>query len=239
MSRASYSPESSVSKEAKKRLSERWAMVASNGSCQERRPMRRSSSTLGEMLALSDIKTAGRIEQESSKEDPQIPNSNSVGNSKDDDSINKSPRNLLRSKSVPVSSTAFSAQLNVGAPDHVTGGNDLPKQTTKPRSTKSSLKGKVSNLFFSRNKKPNKDEAKCSQSNDELQTGAKPLHSLSKVDKYSSEFHDDPGVESSATDLRQSSFTLTCEDVVGKQAATSPEVKQLSDVSPYYIVASC
>ncbi|XP_009770284.1 uncharacterized protein LOC107780416 isoform X2 [Nicotiana tabacum] len=224
MSRASYSPESSVSKEAKKRLSERWAMVASNGSCQERRPMRRSSSTLGEMLALSDIKTAGRIEQESSKEDPQIPNSNSVGNSKDDDSINKSPRNLLRSKSVPVSSTAFSAQLNVGAPDHVTGGNDLPKQTTKPRSTKSSLKGKVSNLFFSRNKKPNKDEAKCSQSNDELQTGAKPLHSLSKVDKYSSEFHDDPGVESSATDLRESSFTLTCEDVVGKQATTSPEV---------------
>ncbi|XP_060180533.1 uncharacterized protein LOC132610245 isoform X3 [Lycium barbarum] len=225
LGRASYSPESSVSREAKKRLSERWAMVASNGSCQEQRQMRRSSSsTLGEMLALSDIKTAGRIEQESIKEDPQISNSASVSNSKDDEAINKSPRNLLKSKSVPLSSTAFSSQLNVGAPDPVTRENDLPKQTTKPRSAKSSLKGKVSNLFFSRNKKPNKNGAKCLQSNDELHSGAKPLHSLSKVDKYSGEFLDDRRIECSASDLRESSCALTCEDLVGKQGTTSPEV---------------
>lgn len=88
LSRASCSPESSVCREAKKRLSERWAMVASNGSCQEQRQMRRSnSSTLGEMLALSDIKTAGRIEQDNVKKDPQILNSNSVSNSKDDEGI--------------------------------------------------------------------------------------------------------------------------------------------------------
>nr|KYP70768.1 hypothetical protein KK1_010001 [Cajanus cajan] len=54
-SRASCSPESSVCREAKKRLSERWAMMASNKGPQEQRHMRRSS-TLGEMLALSDIK---------------------------------------------------------------------------------------------------------------------------------------------------------------------------------------
>ncbi|XP_055813068.1 uncharacterized protein LOC129882687 isoform X2 [Solanum dulcamara] len=225
MSRASYSPESSVSREAKKRLSERWAMVASNDSFQEQRQMRRSNnSTLGEMLSLSDIKTTGRLEQDSIKEDPQISNSNSVSNSKDDEGITKSPKNLLRSKSVPVCSTAFSSQLNVGAPDPVTGENDLPKHTTKPRSTKSSLKGKVSNFFSSRTKKPNKDRAKYLQSNDDLQSGAKPLRSLSEVDKYSGEFLDDPGVECSTTSLRESSCALTCEDLVGKQPATSPEV---------------
>ncbi|MCD7467499.1 hypothetical protein HAX54_004963 [Datura stramonium] len=225
LSRASYSPESSVSREAKKRLSERWAMVASNGSCLEQRQMRRSnSSTLGEMLALSDIKTTGRIEQDSIKEDPQISNSNSVSNSKDDEGINKSPKNLLRSKSVPVSFTAFSSQLNVGAPDPVKGENDLPKQTTKPRSTKSSLKGKVSNLFFSRNRKSNKYGGRCLQSDDELQSVAKPSHSLSKVDKYSGESLDDPGVECSTANLCESLCALTCEDLVGKQGTTSPEV---------------
>uniref|UniRef100_A0A7N2ML09 TIR domain-containing protein n=1 Tax=Quercus lobata TaxID=97700 RepID=A0A7N2ML09_QUELO len=55
-SRASCSPESSVCREAKKRLSERWAMMASHGTSQEQRHARRSSSTLGEMLALSDKK---------------------------------------------------------------------------------------------------------------------------------------------------------------------------------------
>ncbi|KAK4366130.1 hypothetical protein RND71_014010 [Anisodus tanguticus] len=224
LSHASYSPEFSVSREAKKRLSERWAMVASNGSCQEQRQMRKGNNTLGEMLALSDIKTTGRIEQDSIKEDPQISNSNSVSNSNDDEGINKSPKNFLRSKSVPISSTAFSSQLNVGAPDSVTGENDLPKQTTKPRSTKSSLKEKVSNLFFSRKKRPNKDGAKCLQSNDELQSGAKPLRSISKVDKYSGEFFDGSWVECSTTNLRESSCALTCEDLVGKQGATSPEV---------------
>ncbi|KAJ8534611.1 hypothetical protein K7X08_016339 [Anisodus acutangulus] len=217
LSRASYSPESSISREAKKRLSERWEMVVSNGSCQEQRQMRRSNSnTLSEMLDLSDIKTTGRIEQDSIKEDSHISNFNSVSNSKDDEGINKSPKNLLRSKFVPVSSTVYSSQLNVGAPDSVTGKNDLPKQITKPRSTKSSLKRKVSNLFSSRNKKPNKDRAKCLQSNDKLQSGTKSLRSLSKVDKYSGEFFDDPGVECSTTNLRQY--------LVGKQGATSPEV---------------
>ncbi|KAK6780437.1 hypothetical protein RDI58_022621 [Solanum bulbocastanum] len=223
LSRASYSHESSVSREAKKRLSERWAMVASDGSCQEQRQMRRSnSSTLGEMLALSDIKTTIRMEQDNIKEDPQISNSNSVSKSKDDEGINKSPKNLLRSMSVPASSTVFSSQLNVDAPDPVTGENDLPKHKTKSRSTKSSLKGKFSNLFFSRTKKPNKDGAKCLQSNDDLQFGTKPLHFLSELDKYSGV--DDPGVECSTTNIRESSCAPTCEDLVGKQTATSPEV---------------
>ena len=55
-SRASFSLESSLCREAKKRLSERWAMMASHGTSQEQRHARRSSSTLGEMLALSDTK---------------------------------------------------------------------------------------------------------------------------------------------------------------------------------------
>ncbi|XP_010540953.1 PREDICTED: uncharacterized protein LOC104814547 isoform X2 [Tarenaya hassleriana] len=56
LSRASFSPESSVCREAKKRLSERWALMALNGSTQQQKYIPRTSSTLGEMLSLSDTK---------------------------------------------------------------------------------------------------------------------------------------------------------------------------------------
>nr|CAD1843943.1 unnamed protein product [Ananas comosus var. bracteatus] len=55
-SRASYSPESSVIREAKKRLSERWALVAANEIIHEEIQVPRSSSTLGDMLAIPDVK---------------------------------------------------------------------------------------------------------------------------------------------------------------------------------------
>ncbi|PKU69028.1 hypothetical protein MA16_Dca002296 [Dendrobium catenatum] len=61
LSRASHSPESSlVIKEAKKRLSERWALVTSNGLYQEKLQGRRSSSTLGEMLSINELKMENR-----------------------------------------------------------------------------------------------------------------------------------------------------------------------------------
>ncbi|KAK4376207.1 hypothetical protein RND71_006884 [Anisodus tanguticus] len=205
LSRASYSPESSVSREAKKRLSERWAMVASNGSCPEQRHHRRRSSTLGEMLALSDTKNAGGMEQEISKEEPGTSNSNLMSNFNCDEGINESPRNLLRSKSVPVSSTEFGTQLNVDVRGPETGKPNLPEETTKARSTKLSLK----NLLFSRNKKPSKD------SGSHLQSNVKSSHCPAKVD---------PGHELSSADLHKSPGKLVSQNLLGEQGLISPEV---------------
>ncbi|XP_059300795.1 uncharacterized protein LOC132053028 isoform X3 [Lycium ferocissimum] len=211
LSRASYSPESSVSREAKKRLSERWAMVASNGSRPEQRHLRRRSSTLGEMLALSDTKNAGGMEQKISKKEPGTSNSNLMNNSNCDEGTDESPRNLLRSKSVPVSSTEFGTQLNVDVRGPETGKPNLPEETTKPRSTKLSLKS----LLFSRSKKPSKDSGSHLQSNNELQSGVKSSHCPAKVD---------PGREFLSADLRRSPDKLVSQNLFGEQGKISPEV---------------
>ncbi|GFZ13446.1 methyl-coenzyme M reductase II subunit gamma, putative [Actinidia rufa] len=150
-SRASYSPESSVCREAKKRLSERWAMMASNGNFQEQRHVWRSSSTLGEMLALSDTKNSAISEEDRNKE--QKPRESKLcAASNKDENIDNSPRNLLRSKSLPVSSSVFGGRPNVEVSAPKVGKADVPKRETKQQIVKSSLKGKVSSLFFSRNK---------------------------------------------------------------------------------------
>ncbi|XP_022758581.1 uncharacterized protein LOC111305370 isoform X2 [Durio zibethinus] len=168
-SRASCSPESSVCREAKKRLSERWAMMASNGSSQEQRHVRRSSSTLGEMLALSDTKKLVRSEEEGSNKEQEPRGSTSciASNLNKEESISDSPKNLLRSKSVPVSSTVYGARLNVEVSDPEASKEQVTKELTKAKSMKSSFKGKVSSLFFSKNKKMNKEKSSGSQSTDE------------------------------------------------------------------------
>ncbi|CAN4101281.1 unnamed protein product [Withania somnifera] len=211
LSRTSFSPESSVSREAKKRLSERWAMVASNGSCLEQRHLRRRSSTLGEMLALSDTKNAGGMEQESSKEEPATSNSNLMCNSNSDEGFDESPRNLLRSKSVPVSWTEFGTLLNANARGPETGKPNLPEEATKPRSAKLSLK----NLLFSRNKKPSKNSGSHLQSNNEGQSGVKSSHCPVKVD---------PVREFSSADLHKSPGKLAFQYLFGEQGIISPEV---------------
>ncbi|GAB4841289.1 hypothetical protein Ancab_022021 [Ancistrocladus abbreviatus] len=173
-SRASYSPESSVCREAKKRLSERWAMMASNGTSQEHKHMRRSSSTLGEMLALSGAKTTERSEEEESNrvEGPRGSISclnSSLGNG---ESVIESPRSLLRSKSVPISSTAYSGgvSVEVSGPEVCKPGS--PKEAVKGKITKSSFKGKVTSLLFPRNKKSSKEKSGKSQFKDGSQSEA-------------------------------------------------------------------
>ncbi|GER46088.1 hypothetical protein STAS_23084 [Striga asiatica] len=164
-SRASYSPESSVCREAKKRLSERWALMASNGSCQEQRQIRRSSSTLGEMLALSEAKHKKNDiapVKESAFDEKSKDSSNLLecGKRIVEDVDDNSPRNLTRSKSVPVSSSQFGTRLYEETPVVLNNGKleVVPKEDAKARSRKSSFKGKVSSLFFSRNKKDSKDK---------------------------------------------------------------------------------
>lgn len=180
-SRVSCSPESSVCREAKKRLSERWAMMALNGNPQEQRHARRSSSTLGEMLALSEIKKPARCEDEicQKEQEPRESVSCLINGSSKEEGVDDSPRNLLRSKSVPVSSTVYGARVNVQVSDPEAGKTDVPKELTKAKSMKSSFKGKVSSLFFSRNKKSNKGKSDVSRCNNENESAlAEPPNSL-------------------------------------------------------------
>ncbi|KAJ0054255.1 hypothetical protein Pint_01621 [Pistacia integerrima] len=171
-SRASCSPESSVCREAKKRLSERWAMMALNGNSQEQRHVRRSSSTLGEMLALSDTKKSVRSEEEviKNEQEPRGSTSCLTSNLNKEEGMCESPKNLMRSKSVPVSSAVYGARLNVEVADPEAGQKQVPKELTKTKSGKSSLKGRVSSLFFSRNKKSTKEKSGASQSGEEFQS---------------------------------------------------------------------
>lgn len=170
-SRASCSPESSVCREAKKRLSERWAMMALNGNSQEQRHVRRSSSTLGEMLALSDTRKLMKSEDGgiNMEQEPRGSTSCFTGNLNKEEGLDDSPKSLVRSKSVPVSSTASGARLNVDVSDPETGKAQVPKELTSTKSSKSSLKGKVSSLFFSRTKKSSKEKCTASQSVDGCQ----------------------------------------------------------------------
>ncbi|KAJ6711042.1 M REDUCTASE II SUBUNIT GAMMA putative (DUF3741)-RELATED [Salix koriyanagi] len=138
-SRASCSPESSVCREAKKRLSERWAMMASSGRSLEQKNARRSSSTLGEMLALSDTKEI----YESRRRGPSL--------------CLSPPRCMV-----------LGPMLKFHPAD--AGKTEFTKDLTKAKGMKSSLKGKVSSLFFSRNKKPSKDKSVACQSKDESQS---------------------------------------------------------------------
>ncbi|KAE8686066.1 hypothetical protein F3Y22_tig00111086pilonHSYRG00013 [Hibiscus syriacus] len=169
LSRASCSPESSVCREAKKRLSERWAMMTSNRSSQEQRHGRRSSSTLGEMLALSDTMKLVRSEEEGSSREQEARGSTSciASNLYKEESKSDSPKNILRSKSVPGSSMIYGVRLNVEVSDPEASKEQVPRELMKAKSMKSSLKGKVSSLFFSKNKKTNKEKYSGSQSTDE------------------------------------------------------------------------
>ncbi|XP_078167045.1 methyl-coenzyme M reductase II subunit gamma, putative (DUF3741) [Carex rostrata] len=133
-----YSPESSVIKEAKKRLSERWAMVTSDDVNTVPVTVPRSSSTLGEMLATQELK----------KEKEIIAQERSLSIDRERDDV--SSTGLSRSKSLPVSSSLFK-NLNLNSsskPIEVDKGNN--------NKGKSFFKGKVSNFFFNRSKKPGK-----------------------------------------------------------------------------------
>lgn len=178
-SQISCSPEPYVTREAKKRLSERCALVASKGFNREQMELRRSS-TLGEMLATSEITEKVEGEQ------PNVSSSRSCGGeegtrvsidclptskTKYGDGGEGSTWNLSRSKSVPASSSAYKnigsiseisvsqVQNNSEFPDSQVKKPIVPKEVVKSKSGKLSFKGKVSRLFFSRNKKTDKGKS--------------------------------------------------------------------------------
>lgn len=172
-SRTSQSPESSVIREAKKRLSERWASVAYNEINQEQMPLPRSSSTLGEMLSLRGTKKeVGGMGSVSTRRQCNAENdltvqttriSTFVENGGDGQS---SPKNLPRSKSVPVSSSMFD-NIAPNAPSSNSEGCKTPSVVTRSDKGKSSFKGRVSSFFFPKSKKQSKEKITLPASSDE------------------------------------------------------------------------
>lgn len=145
-SRASFSPESSVCREAKKRLSERWALmsVTRSGGTQPHKHVPRSSSTLGEMLALSETKVTSGSSYEEIVPETRVSTSCITTHLNQVEMAGDSLNILARSKSVSDVSKA-----------------QLPQELTETGSLKSSWK--VSNLFSFKNKKASKEKRDTSQ----------------------------------------------------------------------------
>ncbi|XP_057807753.1 uncharacterized protein LOC131022323 [Salvia miltiorrhiza] len=218
-SRASYSPESSVCREAKKRLSERWAMMASSGSCQEQRHVRRSSSTLGEMLALSETKKVSSPGEEgSSNQESKDVNSLLFSEQRTNRNVDSSTINLTRSKSLPVSSnklgTGLHADVSVSQKDKI----EVSKEDRKVRSPKSSFKGKVSSFFSSRNKKASKENFLAFDTKDECRSCPGDIVS-GKTESLIDKGHDSVPADLLEPSIKSSS------NLIFKQGLISPEAE--------------
>ncbi|WOK95379.1 hypothetical protein Cni_G04086 [Canna indica] len=193
ISRVSHTPESSVIREAKKRLSERLALVASNDNSQDQRQLRRTSSTLGEMLAIPELKnegSEGEIALGSSRSpngenDPKVPSmllSTFVGG-KDEHTGDDYHRNLSRSKSVPLSSSACEFyESNGGISSALINEPIVQKEIPKTNSGRSSFRDKVSSFFFSRSKKPSGEKFFRSSSVQEDRVGLESSNGCGKTD---------------------------------------------------------
>ncbi|WOL19275.1 hypothetical protein Cni_G28073 [Canna indica] len=160
LNKISHYSESSVIREAKKRLSERLTLVASIVNSQEKSQLWRSSSTLGEVLATPKLK-----EEERSK-DAVTPSSKSFNAEDDPSSVlstlgrgdEYSFNNLLRSKSFPICSSACDVdELNVDISSSF-NRKAIDQEVPKSDRGKSSFKDKISSFFFSKIKKPSRDE---------------------------------------------------------------------------------
>lgn len=194
-SRASYSPDSSVCREAKRRLSERWAMMSSNGCRQEPKHVRRNSSTLGEMLALSEANTPSPAGEDRSVVEPKDFDSEL----RHDDNVDISPRSLMRSKSVPVSCTEFGMTPNIVICVPNEAKAVAPCEDAKAKCIKTSFKGKVSNLFFSRNRKRDEDKPLETEANNHHQSLPGEIYN-DRTETLGNEVpkHSSPGLEESS-----------------------------------------
>lgn len=157
----SHSAESSVIKEAKKRLSDRWTTVAYDEVIQEVK-MPRSSRTLGDMLSLREAEKEETIaasnpassSQPCGTENELAMQATCISTFREAENGESSPRNLARSKSLPVSSAMFHDMVV----SENSEGCKTAKVDARPGKGKLSFKGKVSSFFFPRSKTLAKDK---------------------------------------------------------------------------------
>ncbi|XP_044967111.1 uncharacterized protein LOC123427194 isoform X1 [Hordeum vulgare subsp. vulgare] len=153
----SHSAESSVIKEAKRRLSERWTTVACDEISHQEVKLPRTSRTLGDMLSIRETEKEENVavinsassSRSCGKENELAMQSSCVSILREDETGESSPRNLARSKSLPVSSAIFHNMV-VSANSE---GCETPKVDTRQGKGKLSFKGKVSSFFFPRSKR--------------------------------------------------------------------------------------
>lgn len=178
-------------------------MMASNGSNQEPRHVRRSSSTLGEMLALINKSEICEEEEVTNNKDQDSRASTSCINSNMSvrEGGGDSPRSLSRSKSVPVSSTLYGEKSSVEGSHPILREGVGSKEAMKTKASKSSFAGKVTSLFFSRNKKMRNEKSSNPQS-DEFQLASAETPGTSTLPQMTSNDH--PGVGLSPTSRPQS-----------------------------------
>ncbi|KAJ1255383.1 hypothetical protein BS78_K248100 [Paspalum vaginatum] len=157
-SQTSHFSESSVIREAKKQLSERWAMVTCDETSQVQ-PSKRKC-TLGEMLSIKDDKkeydATGTLSVSTNQswclENELTSCSTCVTASrKSDDNEERSSRKLPRSKAVPVLSSRFDNMVGVQASNPESCRLKVSAVSNKG---KSAFNGRVSEIFLSRSKKP-------------------------------------------------------------------------------------
>ncbi|KAF8007035.1 hypothetical protein BT93_K1133 [Corymbia citriodora subsp. variegata] len=208
LSRASDSPESTVSREAKKRLSERWAVMASNKNTREERHIHKTSGTLGEMLALSDRKVSIRSEEDGNNNEwePRISASCLRNNSSEIEEVAESPKSLLRSKSLPVSSMLFSDVVSTPTSDPEASNMHVHKDS-KEKGSSSSFKGRVSNFFSSRSKRSSKEKAGTCESADKSRLASvdRPESSIcphSKSNNHASQYFEENPIEAFVNSAR-------------------------------------
>ncbi|CAM0903895.1 unnamed protein product [Alopecurus aequalis] len=157
----SHSAESSVIKEAKKRLSERWTTVACDGVIQEVK-LPRSSRTLGDMLSLREaekeetdaVLNSASTSQSCGTENELARRPTCISTFREAENGENSPRNLSRSKSLPASTAAFHNIVVSANPE----GCKTSKVGAGPGKEKLSFKGKVSSFFFPRSKRLAKEK---------------------------------------------------------------------------------
>ncbi|CAL9780776.1 unnamed protein product [Musa acuminata subsp. burmannicoides] len=233
-SRVSHSPESSVIREAKKRLSERWALVTSNGTSQEQLHLPKSSSTLGEMLAISDVKreecvnryTVSASRSCGGEDELTLPAFFlSVDGKKNSGEL--SPENLSRSKSVPVSCSAYK---DIGL--KYEGSNTqlcepTVSEVSKTKHGKSSFRGRFSSFFFSRSKETRKRPVSSSM----VGSGGADVVA-SRTDEMLKSVHGSSSANSQVKDEEQSASTASISVTnVSKKPMQSVENSRTSDKS--------
>jgi hypothetical protein len=145
-------PESSITREAKKQLSERRATVTCDEICQEKQQSSRRTCTLGEMLSIQEAKIEVCTTRTQS-----VCTDQSCWMEKDNKIVATSPRNLPRANSAPAVSSMLdnmAANVQLSNPERY-----KPKLVVVSDKGKLSFKGRVSNFSLSKDKKPRQKSA--------------------------------------------------------------------------------
>lgn len=226
------SSESTVSREAKKRLSERWAVMASNKNTREERHIHKTSGTLGEMLALSDTKVSIRKGEDSNniEREPRISASCSRNNSSEIEEVAESPKSLLRSKSLPVSSMLYSDAISTRTLDPEASNMHVHKES-KEKGLSLSFKGRVSNFFSSRSKRLSNEKSGTCESADEshlpgVNSRESSICPYGKSSNHASRYFEENQIEASVNSARHGLLNKTTHPMrtVQNESSVSEEV---------------